>query len=511
MPRTKVTSISDSKKTSAKKIVAKKKPVKKIIPEPEKKKVKKVMVDIIEDEVKPLSVLRPAEEGAEEEIKESDDDIYNRLVTEKYEDEPLVDEIDSQKKFFAQLSKEAKPLKSVDDSLLAAALDAKKAKKQPKHVGLYRNLVWKFLAATFVLLIIVFYFSFTKLTIEITPKGEALNDSLFLKVSAGDNSQNSSLVDAGSDPRTLITGSINKIPSSLEAVYPATGEEFGDVALTGQVKIINNNNKSQALVATTRILTPDNKLFRIKNAVNVPAGGEVSVDIYSDTPSPEMAIGPTMFTIPGLWAGLQDKVFARSDTAFTYDKKVIKFIKETDLESATQDINDRLMSNASSTESDKSSGTLYSADDSIKTVFSAKAGDLKDEFSAKAEGNIIAVTFSKDQVIKLVTEKLNLLIPDDKELINFNPDSVVYTLDSYDANSNTATIKATFSGTMALKADSTIVNRDQLVNLTKDQIDNYLKDFPGILSYNLKFFPSFIKKAPSLVDRINIVIDKANQ
>ena len=497
MPRIKVSAVS---KTA----ITKKKPIKKLAPAPKSKKNKKVMVDIIEDE--DSSFLNA--ETTKKNVAERDEKIYKSLVTEKYEAEPMPEEFDSQKKFFSQLAKETSAKKTGHHSLKEGGDDKTKEARPAKHIGLYRKLVWKFLFATLILLGIVFYFSFSKLTINITPKGEVLNDSLFLKVSAADISKATTSPESLSDPRTAIAGDIKEINSSLEAVYPASGEEFGAEELIGSVKIINNNNKNQALVATTRVLSADNKLFRIKNAVNVPAGGEVSVDIYADKPSPEMAIGPTTFTIPGLWVGLQDKIFARSDKEFTYAKKVKKFVKQIDLENAAKDINGRLINNASSSLSDQNSNWFYTVSDKTKITYSAKAGDLVDQFSAKVDGNVIAVSFVKADAVKLVTTKLKLLVPDDKELIEFKPENIVYTLDSYDAATNSATIKASFSGTMALKADSTVVNRDQLVNLTESQIANYLKAYPEIKSYELNFFPSFIKRAPNLVDRINIVINK---
>lgn len=521
MPRTKAVSNSKvikPKKTttsvtshSSKTIKNKKITSKKVVAPFKIKKIKKVMVDIIEDDdISPADLEIDAKSE-----KEKEDDLYNSLVTEKYEDETVGnvvnrEEIDSQKKFFSQFIREDNIDKNDSDvSNSEGTKNDYSDEAQPaKNIGLYRKLVWKFLAATVLLLGVVFYFSFSKLTIEITPKGEALNDTLFLKVSASSIVQETNTLIDNSDPRTPVVGDISEIDSSLEAVYPASGEEFGNEELIGSVKIINNNNKNQALVAKTRILSPDNKLYRIKNAVVVPAGGEISVDIYADKPSQELAIGPSSFIIPGLWVGLQDKIFARSETEFTYEKKVNRFIKQTDIESAAKDINERLVANASNNVSSKGSGWLYSVSDKTKISYSSKAGDLADQFSAKVEGSIIGVSFSKESALKLVSAKIKLLVPDEKEIIEFKPENIIYTLESYDESTKTATIKASFSGTMALKSDSTIINREQLVNLTKEQIDNYLKAFPEIKSYELKFFPSFIKRAPSLVDRINIIINK---
>jgi len=123
-------------------------------------------------------------------------------------------------------------------------------------------------------------------------------------------------------------------------------------------------------------------------------------------------------------------------------------------------------------------------------------------------GQVAVISFPIEETARLAANRLNLLVPDDKELIEFNESSLAYALDNFDKESGTATIKMSFSGVMALKQDSEIIDRQQLVNLNAEQIDQYLKDVPGIKNYELRFSPSFIKKAPNLVDRIQVRVNK---
>jgi hypothetical protein len=461
-----------------------------------KKKVKPVIIDVIEDE--PL--VKEVEETAP--------------LTRFYEEEKIqpvrTEEIDQQKKFFSDLVseiKEKKP-KSKKKEINSHRKDLnEETTSGQKNIGLYRRLIWKFVILVLILVAIVAYFSFSTLTVVITPKGEILSDNLFFKVSKDGNLLNSD----SSDPREAISGQSREVTASVEKKYPATGEEFIGEEIIGNVKIINNYNKNQALVATTRLLSPDNKLFRIKNAVNVPAGGEVNVDIYVDKPAADLAISPTTFVIPGLWLGIQDKIFARSDQEFVFQQKIKKIIKQADIERATKDINDLLIKTAKADKEltgQAESDWLYDTSNQTTLEIDAKAGEAKDEFMVKARGKIVAVAFSKEEVAKLAAAKLNLLVPDDKELIDFKSTDIVYSLENYDSATGNATIKASFTGTMALKNDSEIINRNKLVNLTATQINDYLKDFPEIKQCELKFSPSFVKKAPSLVDRIKIKINK---
>ncbi len=493
MPRVKKNSDLSSEIKPAKKSKAKvKAPVKKTSAP---KKVRPVVVDVIEDE------------ELENILPEFPETKIEPIVTEKVytKEEPKL-EIDQQKRFFSELVSEIKEKEpKVRERKLSEPTSGEEVEPRTrKSVNLYRRLVWRFIAFTIILLLVVFYFSFSKLTIILSPKGETINDNLLLKVvPAGVISDN-----AETDFREQISGIAKEVSVSEEKTFPATGEEFTGDEIYGQVKVINNSSKSQALVATTRILSPDNKLFRLKDPVNVPAGGEVTVNIYADKPSEEMAINATSFTIPGLWLGLQDKIYAKSSTDFVYRQKVKKYVKASDIEGAMQEMNNLLLAKAKEGAATVNSGDgiLYETVNPASFETDAKVSEAKDSFTVKAKGSLVIVTFSKDEAAKLAAAKLSLLVPDDKELVDYSPANIVYTFDNYDTKTGVATIKASFSGTMVLKNNTEIIDKRQLVNLNRQQLENYLKTFPEIKNYEFKFFPSFISRAPRLPERIQIEI-----
>lgn len=466
------------------------------------KKTKSILVDVIEDE--PLAEPAWPQYKEEKAVKEPEE-------KEVEEQEPVEEgeEIDNQKKYFSSL---AAKLKESEESQPVSS-DEAQAKRggaaRKRSVGLYRRLVIKFIILVGILAAIVFYFSFSTLKVDLTLRGENISDTLLLKISDTSlaKTASSSAFATMNDPREAINGVIKEIDATTTKAYPSSGETYLGEAIIGQVRLINNSTKNQALVATTRLLSPDNKLFRIKNAVNIPAGGEVVAEIYADKPSADLAIEPTTFTIPGLWVGLQDKIFAKSDTAFTFSKQVKKYVTSSDLEAASKDINDALADAAKQQVEAAGDGDwMYLASGPATVSIDAKVGDKKDEFAAKASGKIIAISFSKKEVGKLAAAKLNLVIPDDKELSEFKPENIAYSFDNYDSASGSATVKATFSGTMILKSDAQVIDPAQLVNLSADQIGTYLKSQPEVKDYDLRFSPSFIKKAPSLVDRISIEV-----
>lgn len=468
-----------------------------------KKRTKSILVDVIEDE--PLLEARWPEYKAD--AAYTGEETMKKSRKEKLEEEE-VSEIDNQKKYFSELAGKLKD--TGEDGSSAGLAATRRGGKSKRSVGLYRRLVIKFIILVVILAAVVFYFSFSKLTIALTLKGENINDSLLLKISDPKlaKATSSSVFSALNDPREEINGVIKEINTTVSKTYPASGETYLGEDIVGQVILINNSAKSQALVATTRLLSPDNKLFRIKNAVNIPAGGEVVADIYADKPSADMAIAPTSFTIPGLWLGLQDKIYGKSDIAFTFSKQVKKYITSGDLEAASKDINEALIDSAKKQiEAEGGNGNwLYLTSGPVTVSIDAKTGDKKEEFTAQAAGKIIAISFSKEEAAKLAAAKLNLIIPDDKELSEFQPENITYIFDNYDAASGSATIKSSFSGTMILKSNSEVINSAQLVGLNAEQIGTYLKSQNEVKDYELKFSPAFIKKAPGLVDRIKVEV-----
>ncbi|MCX6795618.1 MAG: hypothetical protein NT165_02770 [Candidatus Falkowbacteria bacterium] len=403
------------------------------------------------------------------------------------------EDYDFQRKFYHSLALEAKERGEAE---------------LPNHsrirsVSFYRKFAIRFTLAVMVLIAIVAFFSFSKLTISVVPNEDLVNESLSMSVQ-----------DEGASS-TMATGNVAKgIVRSLviedEKIFSATGEESVSSDFSGKVFIINKNNKAQALVATTRLLSSDNKLFRIKNAVNVPAGGEVEVDVYPDQASPEMAIAPSNFIIPGLNASLQQKIYAESRGAFSFNSGTKKYISAEDLSNAKKDLSLALMEKAkteASTQFQQYDKIIYNVDiTKIVTATDAKPGDNKDEFKMKARGSVQVIAFSQSEALKLVAGKLKVSVPEGKVLSGLNESSISYSLENADEVAKVATVKVSFSGRTTLAPGVEIVDRNKIVNLNRDQINDYLKTIDSISAYKLEFSPSFISKAPSLSDRIKVEI-----
>ena len=116
---------------------------------------------------------------------------------------------------------------------------------------------------------------------------------------------------------TTINPTGNVIPAqiftstkNITEMFPASSISNVSEKAQGTITIYNDYNSTpQELVATTRFLTPDGKLFRLVNTVTVPGAtvvngvitpSSISAAIVADQPGPDYNVGPVVrLTIPG--------------------------------------------------------------------------------------------------------------------------------------------------------------------------------------------------------------------
>lgn len=409
----------------------------------------------------------------------------------------------------AELEKENSSVKDVINQSLRedwekTSVESSSSQKKPvKHsVRLYRKISFFFVALTVILLAFIFYFSFASVVITLVPNQTKVSNNLLFDVV--DNSQEKS-------GTYSISGMVKLLDIETDDTYQATGEEIIGEEVVGQARIINNYSKNQPLVAKTRLLSPEQHLYRITETVNVPAGGSVTVDIYADEPSQDVVVGKTNFIIPGLWAGLQDKIYATTEEGTVYRKKIESYLTREDIDNAVRDLKQRILAKAKQeigSGSESAREVLYRiSENSPDYEVGAEIGDEVSEFTARMSSDVAVVAFARDDALRLAEQKLKSSLGQDKKFLELQQDSVVFSLDNYNSNDSTATINAVFEGKVSLADDSRIVDVDKILGLNESQLKAYLNNLEGIAGYQVEYYPSFIKRVPHLTDRVEVVIE----
>ncbi len=375
---------------------------------------------------------------------------------------------------------------------------------KPKSISLYKKMAFIFILLTLILVGTFCYFSFVNLTITITPQNERISDNMVVNVYNDEGENNSPYLNND------IVGAVEVLEVQESSIYQSSGEEVTGKEIQGKVRIINNYSQNQPLIASTRLLSPNNKLYRIEKTVNVQAGGSVEVEVYTQDPSPEMAIGETEFNIPGLWAGLQDKIYAKSLGSFTYNIQKEFSVQESDIKRRVSNLKQKIIKKIEQQFANGYKGydeVIYNIEeDSISIETDKKAGEEGEEFSASIKAKVDIVAFDNNKIITAAKKRLISRIPNGKQLFGFNQDNMNYSINSF--NNKPTIVEVNFSGTMIPEKGTTIIDKKDILGLNKNQLKDYLDSFKNISDYKINFTPSFVNEVPALVDRINIKVQE---
>ncbi|MBI4359838.1 MAG: hypothetical protein HY564_01960 [Candidatus Jacksonbacteria bacterium] len=405
---------------------------------------------------------------------------------------------------------------------------------------IYKIMALLAFASALALGIVTLHFSLTRAEIAITTRetGQTLNFDITLPIVFGseisavkkdDSATDASEEEKSSDEIKALRqkvlgeeekerqGELNGVSYTLPvtiyytALPEGAGTEVQDYA-TGVVTIISELPFSQALVARTRLLSPDGILFRTTERVTVPARGASDVTVKADQTGKSGDILPTSFTIPGLSAERQKQVYGKSSEPFTGGVRVIKTITENDLTLAKNEALKNLKIKA--IEAFNASGILMTSGRVVlnETVFESEdqAGEEKEELSITASGQAHGIEFDEELLIKTVKESFAGELPKGQEVLGYNEESFTYALEEINIDDEKAIIAATIEGFITLGEKETIVSPDALSGLSAKEIQAKILKNDAVNSVEVRFSPFWVTRAPRIPEKITITIRNAD-
>lgn len=370
---------------------------------------------------------------------------------------------------------------------------------------IYRNFAFLFLLIAVILAGGIFYLTFGRTEVIIQPAYQKVSANILFDVKELP-------FDSPVGNRETVQGKIIAYDYEERAFYLASGSQaLVEDGTVGEVEIINNYGKDQTLVATTRLLTPDGTILRIKDKITIPAGGKIKAQVYPDKPAEFKELAPTKFTIPGLWAGLQDKIFGQNTQTLKGGGRMAKAITENDLTEAEKDFSQKLTDRATADFSAKLSKEeeLYSRliqKEVLDKQFNGAVGDVKDEFEIFLKMRIVIIAFDEASLLDKIKTQLTNRLSSDKKIDKVDKDTLNYTVEKYDVDAKTANIKVYAEGLSIIKGEGAVLDKKALVGLSEAQIKEYFSKYPEIESVEVKFYPNWFKNASLSPSRIRFII-----
>lgn len=349
------------------------------------------------------------------------------------------------------------------------------------------------------------YFLLPKASVRVTLKAEKLDKTYEI------TAQKDALLN---EETSIIPANVYTIEKETSKDLATTGtKEVGEKA-KGTIVLTNETGTDQPLVATTRFVSSAGLVFRSTAAVTVPKAylnpggdkinGTISVSVVADASGEKYNIGPSSFSIPGLAAAIQNKVYGRSSAAMSGGStRLIKIVSEADIEKVEAELMAELVNLGKEEALSKSNQDEEMACDGsaggvvVSGLSSPVAGTEAETFKYTLKGQIFVMTVKKSDFYNLLTSKINKEIPQDKELLKGELEKTTESkAASIDPTLGKMIITNHVQAPIVAKMDLEVMKNNLKGKSAGDAV-SYLKAFEEIDNASVSLWPFFAKKVPN--------------
>ena len=382
-------------------------------------------------------------------------------------------------------------------------------KEKPKHQlsKSYSRATFIFVILVVVVALAVLYFALSRTTITITPRSQELSVQVSLTVREVDDEESDEPL-----PASTITGRILSSTKTLEDTFTSlgTGTMVPDTA-TGKVTIHNNWSQVQPLAATTRLLSESGILFRLKNREDVPPGETIEAEVYADEEGEIGNLEPTRFTLPGLWPGLQDQIYATSDAAMTGGVKEVKSVSAEDLRIAEQTLREKIVEQVRTEFQLELSDSLelYELLDGslfgtiVNKEFNAEVGDQVDNFTGELTLRVDALALLPSELEAITSRMIESEIPDYFLAASSSLQNIEVSMEKLNQDTRTAEVSVQGDLLSIITLAHPMFEASNLTNRTEQDIRSYFAGFSEVADVTIDN-PFWTTRTSSLEDHIDV-------
>lgn len=362
----------------------------------------------------------------------------------------------------------------------------------------YRRIIFSFLAAVVGIVLLILYYVLPKaiITLQLEPANEVMEAALTVRSGAQVNE---------------IEGSVMQIEQAGTKNFLSSSAGEREDKATGTVMFVSSYSSPQTLIATTRLLSAQNVLFRLTKTITIPANGKVSAPVIADQGGDASEIAPTKFTVPGLKPGVREKIYAESTDPMRRGEKPGNKVSPIDLEQARKTTSDELTQAAlaklrDQLPADKKNYTVVYQSDITKDAPSVPEGTATATFSYTGAVKVTAVFYDpktlKTKAQSSVSEDVTL----GKSVLGIEEESLAVSIDTITSDVKSAIIKVKFLAKVAITNANQAFNKQDLVGRTPPEVTQYFKTAPGVKSSEIILSPFWVKTVPMVADHITIEI-----
>lgn len=391
--------------------------------------------------------------------------------------------------------------------------------RPPVRAGLFRKVGIGFALVALAALVFIGYVTYAHAIVIVHPKPVQVKTDRVVAVAA--NPTDGEV--GGQILEVTVAGERSGVPGvpALAAVAPTPAPVAVDanVVYGGTVTLHNQTSAPITLVPTTRLLTPDGVLFRMKDRVAIGASGTAKAAVYADKPGPTGAIGPSNFTIPGLPVDKQKVIFAKSDVAMTAGGQASDaptpsasptspIVNAADISAIEKALRDELVAQASielaKGETGTWSGKAYLVEIMSRFV-NVAPGDRADTIIVRLTLRVREARYDRAKALTAAQADLQRGLTSDRELMNVQS-SAADVVEEADPATGKASVLLTLTGDSTISIHSPLFDAEKLRGLGIGAVQAYFENIEGVNRVDVQFVPPWPRRMPDLKDHITFKI-----
>ncbi len=403
-----------------------------------------------------------------------------------------------------------------------------------------RKTMGTLVVASIVVLLLISYVALPGATVTVTPEFEVIEQSVNITFA------NASIYGTNPSIGSSHTLAYYPIDMTIEnsLTYTATGQIFGGTNASGYVTIFNERETSWPLVALSRLQTEDGLVFRIQEAVTVPAASESGPgsiqafvvadeeDAYGRVMGDRGNIEASSFFLPGLRESSQKDLYARSDSTMTggttsvtlkisqEDLNASEALLATTLENSVQEeLEGEVTRRNTLNETNLDLLIGWNAIDTSEpnvAVPTHLVEAIQDEFTITGSIQAEGIAFDHDEFVRILEKALNERKSPDKELIKIDSDSISYEVVEKFESPGQLKITATIKGIEAYAINPETEGGAKLVKKIKEHIagktireaEDYVQNLAEVNKVTISSWPMWAPTIPTVLENIEVKVDE---
>lgn len=365
-------------------------------------------------------------------------------------------------------------------------------------VRFYRIIAVSFLVITVSLLSVVLYMTTKRATVTVIAKEDKTTFSL-----------NATLQEVAAP--AVVQGNVAIAQFPFSKVYTPVGNKTTEGVAKGQVTVFNKSGQATALIPKTRFITASGVLFRLVKRADIPAGSQLTVDVYADVPGKASDIGPSDFTLPALSPDQQKVIYAKSEKPMAGGANTVGVISADDLAAAQNDFADKAQAEFTAR------GIGSNLPDDLKTIVSVietktatdrSAGTEASQFTLSGTTTLLVITYHTSDVKRLVQAEINRKTAASAvKVLSLSSENPNLSVASYDLVAKTAQLTISQDASVTVDAASDALDPARFTNKTREEIQSYVNSLDYVAGSEVTFSPDFLMRtAPNLSDKIKVIV-----